>query len=53
MQPSNRRAYSMREYEKEGAVITDDICGADTILGRGVFGWEGSGVWREKEVGEG
>lgn len=33
VQPSNRRAYSMREYEKEGAVITDDISMADTILG--------------------
>ena len=34
VQPSNRRAFSMREYEKEGAIITEDISGADTIVGK-------------------
>ena len=38
VQPSNRRAYSMQEYEKEGATITDDISSADVILGDFV-GW--------------
>lgn len=33
VQPSNRRAYSMLEYEKEGATITDDVSSADIILG--------------------
>ena len=36
----------MREYEKEGAVITDDISEADTILGEGVCGGCEGGVWR-------
>ena len=33
MQPSSRRAYSMHEYEAAGAVITDDLSEADTVLG--------------------
>ena len=37
MQPSSRRAYSMPEYEREGAAITEDISGADVILGRTVL----------------
>ena len=36
VQPSSRRAYSMHEYEKAGAIVTDDITEADTILGQSV-----------------
>ena len=33
IQPSSRRAYTMREYEKAGAVVSDDLSQADAILG--------------------
>ena len=33
VQPSTRRAYSMPEYERAGALITDDIDHADVIIG--------------------
>jgi len=35
VQPSSRRAYSNREYEKEGAVIAEDISEADLMIGKG------------------
>ena len=34
IQPSSRRAYTMKEYEKAGAVLSDDLSQADTIIGR-------------------
>lgn len=34
IQPSTRRAYSMPEYERAGAVVTDDIDNADVIIGK-------------------
>lgn len=34
VQPSTRRAYSMPEYEREGAIITDDIEDAEVIIGQ-------------------
>ena len=34
IQPSTRRAYSMPEYERAGAVVTDDISDADVIIGQ-------------------
>ena len=37
IQPSSRRAYTMREYEKAGAVINDDLSQADTIVGECVL----------------
>ncbi|XP_078597492.1 alpha-aminoadipic semialdehyde synthase, mitochondrial-like isoform X2 [Branchiostoma floridae x Branchiostoma japonicum] len=33
VQPSNRRAYPMQEYEKAGAVITEDLSEACLIMG--------------------
>ena len=33
VQPSSRRAYLMPEYERSGAVITDEIGSADVIMG--------------------
>lgn len=33
VQPSSRRAYLMPEYERSGAVITDEIEDADVIMG--------------------
>ena len=33
VQPSSRRAYLMPEYERSGAVITDEIDSADVIIG--------------------
>ena len=36
VQPSTRRAYSMPEYERSGAIITDEIEEADVIIGRAV-----------------
>lgn len=33
IQPSSRRAYTMREYQKAGAVISDDLSEAGTIVG--------------------
>lgn len=33
IQPSSRRAYTMKEYEKAGAVLSDDLSQADTIIG--------------------
>ena len=33
IQPSSRRAYTMREYEKAGATISDDLSEADTVVG--------------------
>lgn len=33
VQPSSRRAYLMSEYERAGAVITDEIESADVIMG--------------------
>ena len=37
VQPSTRRAYSMPEYEREGAILTDDIEDAHLIIGEGVI----------------
>ena len=34
VQPSTRRAYSMPEYERAGAVITDEIEEAGVIIGQ-------------------
>lgn len=34
IQPSTRRAYSIPEYERSGATITDNIEDADVIIGR-------------------
>lgn len=34
VQPSSRRAYSISEYESAGAVLTDDLSEADTIIGK-------------------
>jgi alpha-aminoadipic semialdehyde synthase len=33
IQPSSRRGYTVREYQKAGAVVTDDLSQADTIVG--------------------
>ena len=33
IQPSSRRAYTMWEYKKAGAVISDDLSEADAIVG--------------------
>ena len=33
IQPSTRRAYSIPEYERAGAIVTDDIGDADLIIG--------------------
>ena len=33
VQPSSRRAYTAKEYEKAGAVVTDDLSPADAIIG--------------------
>lgn len=33
IQPSTRRAYSIPEYERAGAIVTDDISDADLIIG--------------------
>ena len=33
IQPSSRRAYTISEYRKAGAVITDDLSEADAIVG--------------------
>ena len=33
VQPSTRRAYSMPEYQRAGAIITDDIDEANVIIG--------------------
>jgi alpha-aminoadipic semialdehyde synthase len=33
IQPSSRRAYTTREYKKAGAVVSDDLSEADTIVG--------------------
>lgn len=33
IQPSSRRAYTMREYENAGAALSDDLSHTDTILG--------------------
>lgn len=37
VQPSTRRAYSMPEYERAGAIITDDIQDASVIIGIYVY----------------
>ena len=34
IQPSTRRAYSMPEYERAGAIVTDDIDDANVIIGQ-------------------
>lgn len=34
IQPSTRRAYSLPEYERAGAIITDSIESAQLIIGR-------------------
>ena len=40
VQPSTRRAYSMPEYERAGAIITDEIEHADVIIGKQLLaGW--------------
>jgi len=33
IQPSSRRAYTMKEYQSAGAVVQDDLTQADTIIG--------------------
>ena len=37
VQPSTRRAYSMPEYERAGAIITDEIEEADVIIGKHMY----------------
>lgn len=37
VQPSTRRAYSMPEYERGGAILTDDIEDAHLIIGEEVI----------------
>ena len=33
LQPSTRRSYSMQEYEAAGAILSENISEADTIMG--------------------
>ena len=37
VQPCHRRAYTMSEYERVGAVVTRDIMEADVIIGTGIM----------------